>query len=120
MLLVCGGRDYADRARVWDLLDRVARRMAITAVRHGAASGADTLAGEWAMESWVPEEPRPAAWRSGGRRGPVDFSAGPKRNAAMPAEGGVAACVAFPGGPGTENMVERCKRAGVPVWEVRR
>ena len=113
VLLVCGGRDYADRERVWRVLDRTARRVEILAVRHGDADGADRFAGEWARERGYSEQRRPADWASHGK------SAGPRRNLAMLAEGGVVAVVAFPGGSGTAHMVREAKRAGLPVWEVR-
>lgn len=118
VLLVCGGRNYADRARVFDSLDRVAERMDITALRHGDCRGADLLAKAWGIARGVLVEDRPAAWRTGKGSTVVNKAAGRERNAAMLAEGGVVACVAFPGGNGTADMVARCKAAGVPVWQV--
>lgn len=116
VLLVCGGRDYDDRARVWRVLDRVRVRVEIFAVRHGAAAGADSLAGEWARERGFVEQPFPADWYPGGK---FDRSAGARRNGEMLAAGGVVAAVAFPGGRGTANMVRRLREAGVPLWEVK-
>ncbi len=113
VLLVCGGRGYNDRERVWQVLDRTAKRVEILAVRHGAAKGADALAGEWARDRGYVEQPRPADWSTHGR------SAGPKRNASMLDEGGVVAVVAFPGGTGTEHMVTLARAAGLPVWDVK-
>lgn len=89
--------------------------MEITALRHGGARGADTLAGQWARARGIPEEARPANWELHGR------SAGYQRyqrSAAMLAEGGVVRAVAFPGGKGTALMVALLKAAGIPVWEV--
>lgn len=118
VLLVCGGRNYADRERVFAALDRVAERMDITALRHGDAWGADRLAHQWAIARGVASEPRPADWSRGKGSTALNRAAGPRRNAAMLAEGGVVAAVAFHGGAGTADMVGRCKNAGVPVWEV--
>ena len=126
VLLVCGGRTlglptpsklapepHAERWAAKHCLGQMAARMIITAVRHGAARGADELAGEWARECALPEEPMPADWNAHGR------GAGHRRNAAMLArEPRPVACVAFPGGRGTADMVKRCKAAGVPVWEI--
>lgn len=119
VVLVCGGRDYSDRERVFRVLDRVAQRVEISAIRHGAARGADALAGEWARARGIPEQPFPADWRTHGKR------AGPLRNAAMLAEQGagtpdrVVVCgVAFPGGGGTADMVRRMVSAKLPVWGV--
>ncbi len=80
VLLVCGGRDYADRARVWQVLDRTARRVEITAVRHGAATGADSLAGEWAVARGYTPDPCPADWypaRLGYTSAPIRYSLEP-------------------------------------------
>ncbi len=52
-VLVCGGRAYADRQRVFATLDRLAQRLELFGVRHGAGSGADALAGLWAQEPRV-------------------------------------------------------------------
>lgn len=108
-LLVCGGRDFEDRARVFRALDAVLDRKRIEVVIHGAQRGADTLAGAWGMERGIHVLPCPAEWE---RLGP---KAGPLRNTKMLAMNpdGV---VAFPGGPGTANMVRQAQAAGVPVW----
>lgn len=98
---------------VWSCLDRVAKRMDITAVRHGDARGADKLADDWAIIESIPVERMPADWKGNGG------AAGPIRNSEMLKREPVpVAAVAFPGGTGTADMVKKCKRAGVPVWEV--
>ena len=112
VLLVCGGRDFNDLEFVWSCLDKVAQRVNITAVRHGAARGADTLADDWAVAEGIPVERMPADWKTHGR------AAGPIRNSEMlKRESAPVAAVAFPGGSGTADMVKKCKKAGVPVWE---
>jgi hypothetical protein len=115
--LVCGGRGYADRARVWSVLDKLAARVELSAVRHGGARGADSLAGEWARARGVPEQVYPADWSRG-------KTAGFERNAAMLADNDpnlpyrhVVCAVAFPGGRGTADMVRRLRAANVPTWE---
>ena len=113
VLLVCGGREYADWQRAEATLDRVQARMEIAILRHGLAPDADSHAAYWAHRRGVTQEPMPADWNAHGR------GAGPRRNAAMLArEPRPVACVAFPGGRGTADMVKRCKAAGVPVWEI--
>jgi hypothetical protein len=118
VVLVCGGRDYAERARVWSALDKLRTRAEVLAVRHGGAGGADALAGEWARARGIPEQVYPADWS----RGKV---AGIERNARMLADTDqnvtsrrVVCAVAFPGGRGTADMVRRLKAAGVPTWEL--
>jgi hypothetical protein len=135
-LLVCGGRDFGttapERFALRDVLDLWHQRRPITTLIHGAARGADTLAGEWAVAKAVPVDPHPVAhheweaWRAAGRPSP---SPGSARNARMLAEGRPGAVLAFPGGTGTADMVRKARAAGVPValvvvnekgWEVTR
>lgn len=109
VVLVCGGRDFADAVRVARVMDELAETHGPFVVRHGAARGADTLAGKWAQARGFRVDPMPADWKQHGRR------AGPVRNAAMLAKGGVILVVAFPGGRGTADMARQAKRAGVDV-----
>lgn len=128
-VLVCGGRDYADRAKVFQVLDYIDQNRAkIKLVIHGAASGADSLGRDWASERGVEDDPYPALWdwldapsavikrTKAGK--PYNANAGPDRNAKMLALGKPDCAVAFPGGKGTADMVERCRQAGVRVFEV--
>lgn len=110
--VVCGGRDYADRARVYAALDRLAERVVLGAIRHGAATGADALADSWATERRVRTELYPADWTRGKR-------AGPERNERMLRADPRPACVvAFPGGRGTGNCVRQAEALGIRVWRV--
>lgn len=115
-LLVCGGREYANRDHVFVSLDRILARRAVTLVIHGACQdragnlkGADRWADEWAAERWIERLPCPADWDRHGPR------AGPLRNAHMLTHSpdGV---VAFPGGRGTAGMAKIATEAGIPVW----
>ena len=107
-VLVCGGRYYADRLRV----DQVLCDLKPEKVIHGAAQGADTLAAEWALDMGVPVEAYPADWERHGR------AAGPIRNRHMLEDSCPDVVVAFPGGKGTADMVKRAKARGVRVIEV--
>lgn len=112
-VLVCGGRDYTDRDRVFAALDKLDAKHQIMLLVHGGATGADSLADEWAKERGVPRLPFPVTkddWDTYGK------AAGPVRNQQMLDTACPHACVAFPGGSGTEDMVQRCEAAGVPVW----
>lgn len=111
-ILVCGGRDYADKDRVSAALDAVHRKHGITLLIEGGASGADACGLVWATNRRVPTKTIEANWAQYGR------SAGPKRNQRMLDEGKPDAVVAFPGGRGTADMVRRAKMANIPVWEV--
>jgi aspartokinase-like uncharacterized kinase len=107
-VIVCGGRDYADRRRVVEVLAGLPED---TVVVHGAARGADRIAGEVATSLGLRVEAHPANWRCHGK------AAGPLRNRAMLAAG-VDLVVAFPGGSGSADMVRRARRAGIHVVEV--
>jgi hypothetical protein len=121
-LLVCGGRDFADRQLV---------ELALTsAMIHGGCEqiicgydpsdvryqGADQLAYEWAQEQDFPCRVFPADWNRYGR------SAGPRRNSEM-AKDGPDECVAFPRadgkwGHGTLDMIAKAERAGVKIHRI--
>lgn len=113
-VLVCGGRQFTDRHRVFAALDALAEKFqGRLHIIHGAASGADTLAADWAAINFVQATAFPAKWvREDGTRDP---SAGPKRNQRMLIDGRPNLVVAFPGWNGTDDMCRRARRAGVPV-----
>ena len=118
-VLVCGGRRYGnpnlpdwerERATVWRYLGYLDTR--VKAIIHGAAAGADSIAGEWARENGIPEEAYPADWERHGTR------AGYLRNVQMLEEGKPDLVIAFPGGKGTRMMIDIAKRGNVMVIEV--
>jgi hypothetical protein len=111
-VLVCGGRDYADRERVFSLLDLAHAASEFSCVIHGCARGADTLAGDWAEVRNIPVERYPALWEQHGRR------AGSVRNQLMLTDGKPDLVIAFPGGAGTADMIRRSKAAGLLVAEI--
>lgn len=108
-VIVCGGRDYSDAAKVSEVLSGLD---GIRHLWHGNARGADSLAHEWGIgQPGVSVHPVPADWKKHGRR------AGPIRNQKMLGQQ-PDLVVAFPGGRGTADMVKRARAAGVPVMEV--
>lgn len=108
-VLVCGGRDFADYALVKSALSKLP---AGTSFCHGGARGADALAQRFSTESCLPVRCFPAEWDKHGK------GAGPIRNQRMLDEFKPNVVVAFPGGPGTSDMVSRAKRAGIEVREI--
>lgn len=113
-VIIYGGRDFKDAISLNAALDTAHAAQAITAVVHGGAPGADALAGAWA-QAWaqarsIPVEVFPADWKR------FRLRAGPLRNQQM-ADAGADACLAFPGGGGTADMVRRARAAGIPVIE---
>jgi hypothetical protein len=109
-VLVCGGRDFADREFAFAMLDRAHAKNGITCIIEGGARGADRLAKEWALSRGVGLDEFPADWTTHGNR------AGPIRNKEMLDKGKPKGVIAFPGGRGTDDMVRRAQEAGVKVW----
>lgn len=111
-VLVCGGRSYLDRDRVFRVLDRLHAKTPISRLIAGDARGADALALAWADSRDVRRTRYKAHWRTRGN------AAGPLRNARMLRKGQPHLVVAFPGRNGTLDMVNRARFAGVPVVEL--
>jgi hypothetical protein len=117
-VLVCGGRDYDDRERLFRVLDK-AHGAASFAERpfvliHGDARGADKLSHEWASARQVDDvRVYPADWNTHKK------AAGPIRNRLMLTDGQPHVIIAFKGGNGTADMIRQGKKAGVPVYEVK-
>jgi UDP-N-acetylmuramoylalanine-D-glutamate ligase len=111
-VLVCGGRDYNDWARLEDELNVIERTYGKLTIISGCARGADTLAIRYAEKYNDPVEKFPADWEKHGR------GAGHIRNQQMLDEGKPDLVVAFPGGRGTANMIERARKAGVEVIQI--
>jgi hypothetical protein len=108
-ILVCGGRVYADAARLFAVLDAIRHDHAVSEVIHGAARGADSLGANWAKDRGIPERAYPADWSRYGK------SAGYRRNELLLSDGKPDLVVAFPGGKGTAHMVGLANAAGIPV-----
>lgn len=110
IVLVCGGREFSQKARLFGTLDSVHRKHGITLLIHGDARGADRLGEEWAKRREVPYLGVPAYWTK------LKKAAGPERNGRMLTYR-PEVVIAFPGGTGTADMIEQANQAGVRVWE---
>lgn len=109
IVVVCGGRAYADAARVKAILDANVTMYDIVA--HGDANGADALVDDWAMARGLPVLRAPANWKFHGK------AAGHWRNATLAALN-PRLVIAFPGGRGTADMVQKSRNKGFAVIEV--
>lgn len=135
IVLVCGGRDYKDRSHLRATLYEFHMTRGISLLVHGAAGnkkvvgtawpalpnspghwiyyeGADLLAEEWAIYNSVPYWPYPVTREE---RNTLGKKAGPLRNQRMLDERKPSVCIAFHGGRGTADMVERCRKVGLEV-----
>lgn len=113
-ILVCGGRAFQDKQFIYKSLDECTRLHGpIELLMHGGAEGADKLAYMWAQLHEIPSRQFSANWAKYGR------AAGPLRNQYMLDEGKPDLVVAFPGGRGTEDMMQRTLRAGITLIPIR-
>jgi hypothetical protein len=120
--IVCGGRDYRNRDRLFRVLDAAAERLGVDAIVEGGQRskdpetderfGADWLAKSWAIQRGLQCDTYYAAWDLHGK------AAGPMRNAEMLAKSDAELVIAFPGGAGTADMVRRAEQAGVEVKRI--
>lgn len=119
-VLVCGGRDYEDRERVFDTLNEIHSGRPITLIIQGGATGADYFAKAWAMLLGIEVKQYDAQWDNLDvnpvlirfRKGKAyNALAGGTRNQLMLDEGRPDIVVAFPGGTGTWDMVKRAYAA---------
>jgi hypothetical protein len=109
--LVCGGRDFNDTEFAYRFLDRIHRQHMIDVVIEGDARGADRIAGYWARKNRIENRKFPADWAGFGKK------AGPLRNQQMLDEGKPDLVIAFPGGVGTRDMVQRAQKSGIEIIE---
>ena len=118
-VLVCGGRNYQDRDRVFSELDWLDQEYDFYVVVHGACRdrngnlrGADRWAEEWAKARERTYWGHPAEWETWGRE------AGPRRNFSMLRHTNPDLVIAFPGGKGTADMIAQARITGVDVIEI--
>lgn len=109
VVIVTGGRYYADWRHVYAVLNRLHAEQPIEILIHGACpyrpGGADFLAEDWARENEVSFMGIPAKFRRYGD------PAGPRRNEDVLRWHGLEArLVAFPGGRGTNGTVAIAER----------
>lgn len=109
-ILVCGGRDFSDSNLVSKVLNEYQSHK--PTIIHGAAKGADSLSNYWAYENDCDVIAYPANWDKYGKR------AGYIRNVQMLNEGKPDLVIAFPGGKGTQMMINLAEAAGIPVVKI--
>jgi hypothetical protein len=110
--IICGGRDYSDKTFLDYTLDRYHEIYHFTCIIQGGATGADYLASRWAESKNIICDTYPAHWTIYGK------SAGHKRNLEMIEKGKPDIVIAFPGGVGTENMVQNAVNLGIKIIRV--
>lgn len=111
-ILVCGGRLYTNEQHVNAVLSAVVAYYGDVVFINGGAAGADLTAHVWAVRRGIHSARMGAIWAVHGK------PAGVLRNQAMLELAQPHVVVAFPGGPGTADMVKRARAAGIPTYEV--
>lgn len=106
-VIVCGSRAWTDREAIANRLSDLPPGSTIV---HGAARGADRIAGQEGQKLGHLIEEHSAEWETHGKR------AGYLRNAHM-ASLGADLCIAFWDGrsKGTQHMVDLAEDAGIPL-----
>jgi len=113
-IIVTGGRDYKDDLMVYHILSSLGP----TVLGVGdCPTGVDSFVRHW-VNRLDSDGRKPvftvykADWEKFGK------AAGPIRNGDMIRDMAPWFCLAFPGGKGTEDCVNQCKKAGIPVLRV--
>jgi len=106
-VIIAGGRNYIFTDQDRETLDSMKDLIPITRVVCGMAKGADTYGKEWAISNNLPVDEYPADWKRYGK------AAGPLRNKQMAANAD--ALIVFPGGSGTNNMVNEANKRNIQV-----
>jgi len=113
-VLICGDRHYTDGMKIAAELRALKNRSPDVVICHGAARGADSLAGEEAAKRGIPVITFPADWKRYGKR------AGPIRNRQMLKEFAPTLVLAFHDNidisKGTADMVKIARAAGIPTF----
>lgn len=110
-ILITGSRDWTDyNAIAMSIVGEIESHLEDVVIVHGAAPGADSLAGDFARAFNYTEERHPAQWEVHGK------AAGPIRNQKM-VDLGADVCLAFPlpQSRGTYDCMRRAEEAGIPV-----
>ena len=108
-VLVTGGRLFTDYKFIEAWILYIHHTVGIEVLIHGGAAGADSFSALCCERHGIPVLRFPALWHIHG------LSAGPVRNTQMLDEGLPDILLAFPGGPGTSNMIKQSTERGLPV-----
>jgi hypothetical protein len=105
-----GGVDFNDLERIWDALDKAHEKHADMVLLHGGSPrGAERIAACWADSRGVTQIAFKPDWNRHAKAAP--FRRNDQMLSVMPA--GV---IVFPGSGITENLADKARRFGIPVW----
>jgi len=105
-----GGLDCNDYQAIWDVLDKVHAKHADMVLLHGGSTkGAEFIASRWADAHKVPQVSFKPDWTRHAKAAP--FKRNDELLKVLPI--GV---VVFPGSGITDNLADKAKAMGIPVW----
>ncbi|HML92973.1 DUF2493 domain-containing protein [Methyloceanibacter sp.] len=105
-----GGVDCNDHARIWDALDKVrAKHPDMVLIHGGSPKGAEKIAACWADNRGVLQIVFKPDWNR--HRNAAPFKRNDQMLEALPI--GV---IAFPGSGITQNLTDKARKMGIPVW----
>jgi hypothetical protein len=110
-IALTGGLDFNDHNLILDRLDKVhAKHPDMVLVHGGSPKGAELIASKWATNRKVPQIAFKPDWTKHAKAAPF------KRNDAM-LEFGPIGVMHFPGTGIQDNLADKARRLGIPVWK---
>jgi hypothetical protein len=111
-VVVTGGLDFNDHRLIWTKLDQVLGKHSHMVLLHGGSpKGAERIAARWADHRGVPQIVFKPDWTRHAKAAPF------KRNDRMLDIVPIGVLV-FPGSGIQENLAEKAKVLGIPVWKI--
>lgn len=105
-----GGLDCNDYQAIWDVLDKVhAKHTAMVLLHGGSPKGAELIASKWADARKVPQVAFKPDWTRHAKAAPF------KRNDELLKQLPIGVVI-FPGSGITDNLGDKAKVLGIPVW----
>jgi hypothetical protein len=110
-IAVTGGLDFNDHRLIWDRLDKVQAKHPDMVLLHGGSpKGAELIAAKWASNRKVPQIAFKPNWTKHAKAAPF------KRNDAMLDVLPIGVLV-FPGTGIQDNLADKARKLGIPVWK---
>ena len=110
-IALTGGLDFNDHRLIWDRLDKVhAKHPDMVLLHGGSPKGAELIASKWATTRKVSQIAFKPDWTKHAKAAPF------KRNDAM-LELLPTGVLHFPGTGIQDNLADKAKRLGIPVWK---
>ena len=111
-IAVTGGLDFNDHILIWDRLDKVYAKHPDMALLHGGSTrGAELIASKWASARKVAQIAFKPDWTTHAKAAPF------KRNDALLETLPIGVMV-FPGSGIQDNLADKARKLGIPVWRV--